>query len=119
MSTKRRPARLAWRPMNTKRESARLAWRQRVDFAARRYAKYEAERRAYMATKPNMRGYVLQGIYEDLDFAFFALRDALAAPKPWVSGGQRPQPVRHSRASRESASWCKRCSRFNYSTQPF
>ncbi len=83
------------------RESARLARRRAVDEAAREWQRAEGACIAYMdSPRHDGRGYGLQGLVEEAEDARLTLNDAMALPRPWVSGGQRPQPVRHSRAQR-------------------
>ncbi len=100
------------------RESARLARRRAVDEAAR-----EWQRHAVVMPWGDVYYETFEGeCYRDYEMI---LRRALALPRPWVSGGQRPQPVRHSRAQRRRrrrqswGCWCRRCARYIDAALPF
>lgn len=107
------------------RESARLARRRAVDEAARKWQRAEGACIAYMdSPRFDGRGYGLQGLVEEAEGALLTLREALALPRPWVTGGQRVQPRRHTRPQRRRRGrcawgcWCRRSARNLYDAVP-
>ena len=84
------------------RERARLAWRAEVARAAMRFQRERVARLpAGGVAVFNRRGAFRIAGWVTWD-VWIGLIYALAAPRPWTSGGQRRQPKRLSRAARRA-----------------